>query len=55
VGETTEDGQVSLMAARCIGACGIAPAVVYDGEIAGKQAPEDAVAQVRTIAQAPPN
>ena len=37
-GETTPDGQVSLLTARCLGACGIAPAVVYDGTIAGKQA-----------------
>jgi bidirectional [NiFe] hydrogenase diaphorase subunit len=37
VGETTPDGEVSLMAARCIGACGIAPAVVFDGVVAGKQ------------------
>jgi len=36
-GETTEDGQVSLVTARCIGACGIAPAVVYDGKVVGKQ------------------
>jgi bidirectional [NiFe] hydrogenase diaphorase subunit len=36
-GETTEDGQMSLVTARCIGACGIAPAVVYDGKVLGKQ------------------
>jgi bidirectional [NiFe] hydrogenase diaphorase subunit len=35
--ETTPDGEVSLVAARCIGACGIAPAVVFDGMVAGKQ------------------
>ena len=39
-GETTADGQVSLTSARCLGACGIAPAVVYDGEIVGKQTVE---------------
>lgn len=39
-GETTEDGKLSLMTARCIGACGIAPAVVYDGTVAGKQTPD---------------
>ncbi len=36
MGETTEDGQISLVSARCIG-CGIAPAVVFDGTVAGKQ------------------
>lgn len=40
VGETTPDGDLSLVAARCLGACGIAPAVVFDGTVAGKQDPE---------------
>ena len=40
-GETTPDKKVSLMIARCIGACGIAPAVVYDKETAGQQTSED--------------
>ena len=35
-GETTPDGEVSLLTARCLGSCGLAPAVVYDHEIAGK-------------------
>jgi len=35
-GETTADGEVSLVTARCLGACGLAPAVVFDGEVAGK-------------------
>lgn len=35
-GETTPDGNVSLLTARCLGACGIAPAVVLDGQVAGK-------------------
>jgi bidirectional [NiFe] hydrogenase diaphorase subunit len=35
VGETTADGKVSLATARCLGACGIAPAVVFDGNVAG--------------------
>jgi bidirectional [NiFe] hydrogenase diaphorase subunit len=36
-GETTSDGNVSLLTARCLGACGLAPAVVFDGQVAGKQ------------------
>ena len=36
VGETTGDGEVSLLTARCLGSCGLAPAVVYDQEVAGK-------------------
>jgi bidirectional [NiFe] hydrogenase diaphorase subunit len=35
-GQTTPDGQVSLLAARCLGSCGLAPAVVYDHEVIGK-------------------
>src|SRR5580693_8058829 len=35
-GETTVDGEVSLLTARCLGSCGLAPAVVYDQEIVGK-------------------
>ena len=41
-GKTTPDGEVSLMTARCLGACGLAPVVVYDGEVAGSQVPEAA-------------
>lgn len=47
VGETTANGQVSLMAARCIGACGIAPAVVFDGTVAGKQEPAMALEHIK--------
>jgi len=45
-GETTEDGKVSLLSARCIGACGIAPAVVYDGTVTPRQTPESAMEQI---------
>ena len=46
-GETTPDNKLSLLSARCIGACGIAPAVVYDGTVAAKQTAEGAVAKVQ--------
>ena len=45
-GATTPDNKLSLLTARCIGACGIAPAVVYDGKVAPKQPPADALAHV---------
>ena len=35
-GQTTTDGKVSVLSARCLGSCGLAPAVVYDNEVAGK-------------------
>lgn len=42
-GRTTADGRVSLMTARCLGTCGLAPVAVYDGEVAGNQGPEVAL------------
>ncbi len=39
-GETTADGKVSLLAARCLGACGLAPVAVFDGEVVGGLTPE---------------
>jgi bidirectional [NiFe] hydrogenase diaphorase subunit len=35
-GQTTEDGQISLMTARCVGACSRAPVMLCDGEVAGE-------------------
>jgi bidirectional [NiFe] hydrogenase diaphorase subunit len=46
-GETTPNNKLSLLTARCIGACGIAPAVVYDGTVTPRQTPEAAVEQVK--------
>ena len=34
-GETTADGALSLVTARCLGACGLAPAVVFDHDVMG--------------------
>jgi bidirectional [NiFe] hydrogenase diaphorase subunit len=49
MGETTPDKQVSLMVARCVGACGIAPVIVIDGAVSGKQTPADAIDRVRVL------
>ena len=46
-GETTPDGKVSVVAARCIGACGLAPAVVLDGQVMGKVQPRQLEDQFR--------
>jgi bidirectional [NiFe] hydrogenase diaphorase subunit len=45
-GETTADGKVSLLTARCIGACGIAPAVVYDGAVTPRQTAGSTLEQI---------
>jgi bidirectional [NiFe] hydrogenase diaphorase subunit len=46
-GETRADGSLSLIQARCIGACGIAPAVVLDGVVVGHQTPESIVTPIK--------
>ena len=46
-GETTPDNELSLMTARCIGACGIAPAVVYDGAVTPRQTPASALEKIK--------
>jgi NADH:ubiquinone oxidoreductase subunit E len=39
VGETTEDGAVTLEVCRCLGACSQAPVVVVDEELHGRMRP----------------
>jgi bidirectional [NiFe] hydrogenase diaphorase subunit len=48
-GQTTPDGELSLLSARCIGACGLAPATVIDGDVLGKSTPETVHARLETI------
>jgi bidirectional [NiFe] hydrogenase diaphorase subunit len=40
-GETSGDGKVSILTARCIGSCGLAPIAVLDGDAAVKITPEE--------------
>jgi bidirectional [NiFe] hydrogenase diaphorase subunit len=52
-GETSADGEVSLLAARCIGACGLAPATVIDGEVFGKPTADQLLERLeRTVGHA---
>ena len=46
-GETTPDGAVSLTRARCLGSCGMAPVVIFNGEIRGKEEPDAVAARVK--------
>jgi bidirectional [NiFe] hydrogenase diaphorase subunit len=39
-GETTPDGELSVLTARCVGSCGLAPAVVLDNTVLGKVGPD---------------
>jgi NADH-quinone oxidoreductase E subunit len=40
VGETTEDGQFTFEVARCIGACGLAPAIMVDDTVYRQVTPD---------------
>lgn len=35
-GQTTKNGELSMLVARCIGACGLAPVAVVDGQVLAK-------------------
>ena len=39
-GQTTPDGRLSVLTARCFGACGLAPVAVVDGEMESRLTPE---------------
>jgi bidirectional [NiFe] hydrogenase diaphorase subunit len=45
-GQTTSDGQISLMTARCVGACSRAPVVMCDGEVVGEMTSEQMLEQL---------
>jgi bidirectional [NiFe] hydrogenase diaphorase subunit len=48
-GETTADKKLSVMQARCLGACGLAPAAVVDRNVIGKQSPEELLHHVEEV------
>jgi bidirectional [NiFe] hydrogenase diaphorase subunit len=45
-GQTTSDGKISLMMARCVGACSRAPVALSDGEVAGEMTGEQMLEQL---------
>jgi bidirectional [NiFe] hydrogenase diaphorase subunit len=45
-GETTPDNELSVLTARCLGSCGLAPAVVFDGAVLGKIGATNMLARV---------
>ena len=46
-GQMLAGGALSLDTARCVGACGIAPVVIFDGQISGNQTPETVAERVK--------
>ena len=48
-GQTTEDGKLSIATARCLGSCGLAPVLVVDQEVLGRETPESTVDYVKAL------
>ncbi len=46
---TTDDLQFTIELVNCVGACGLAPVVVLDGEVHGQVTPEAAVALIDKV------
>jgi bidirectional [NiFe] hydrogenase diaphorase subunit len=46
-GQATADNKLGIQVARCIGACGLAPAVVIDNEVKGKAVAEEIIQIIR--------
>ncbi|MBP7693474.1 MAG: bidirectional hydrogenase complex protein HoxE [Anaerolineales bacterium] len=49
-GQTTPDKKLSLAQARCLGSCGLAPVLVVDGQVVGRETPGGAVQRARALA-----
>jgi len=45
-GQTTRDGRLSILTARCFGSCSLAPAAVLDGVVVGKTTADQLVDRV---------
>ncbi len=50
LGETTEDNAISFLSARCVGACGLAPVAVIDGETVGKLTASTLISKLEEVA-----
>ncbi|MCB0166003.1 MAG: bidirectional hydrogenase complex protein HoxE [Anaerolineae bacterium] len=46
-GQTTADGKLSAATARCLGSCGLAPVIVIDSDVLGRQTPALALAEIK--------
>jgi bidirectional [NiFe] hydrogenase diaphorase subunit len=53
-GQTTSDGKLSLATARCLGSCGLAPVLVVDNEVLGKETPGSTLNKLKEIVYAAP-
>lgn len=46
-GEVSKDNKLGVQTARCIGACGLAPAIVVNEEVLPKAKPEDVILKIK--------
>jgi bidirectional [NiFe] hydrogenase diaphorase subunit len=49
VGQTTQDNLFSLLSARCVGSCSMAPVVIYDDKSKGKLGVDEALEQAKEL------
>ncbi|MCZ7667258.1 MAG: bidirectional hydrogenase complex protein HoxE [Chloroflexi bacterium] len=47
--ETTKDGTLSLLTARCVGSCSLGPVALIDGEVAGKLTAEQLIERLQEV------
>lgn len=47
--ETTADGNLSLLTARCVGSCGLGPVALIDGVVVGKLTSEELVERLQEV------
>lgn len=48
-GGTTANNKLSVLTARCVGSCGLAPSVVFDGNVTGKLDRSDVLTRIRNM------
>jgi len=48
-GQTSADGEFTLTTTRCLGCCGLAPVVVFENRVLGRETPETAVEQIKHV------
>jgi bidirectional [NiFe] hydrogenase diaphorase subunit len=48
-GQTTPDGELTLTTTRCLGCCGLAPVVVFENQVLGKEIPESTLQKIKMV------
>jgi bidirectional [NiFe] hydrogenase diaphorase subunit len=53
-GATTDDGTLTLKTARCLGSCGLAPVVLLDGAVHGREGADQVIAALTALMEEAP-